>query len=68
MIIIPPLTLEACKSTVLNCFLFRQTDLIPRGTIRERTAPLDLNQQRSTGKMKTLSSFRFGHETTRDNS
>jgi hypothetical protein len=57
-IVIPPLTLEAFKSTVLNCFLFRQTDLIPCTAVRELTPPLDFNQQRSARKVKAL--FPFG--------
>jgi hypothetical protein len=54
--------LEAFKPTVLNCFLFRQTDLIPGIAIRKCTAPLDFNQQRSAWKMKALFSFRWHHE------
>jgi hypothetical protein len=54
--------LEAFKSTVLNCFLFRQTNLIPGGAFREQTAPLDFNQQSRAREMKPLSLFVFGHE------
>jgi hypothetical protein len=57
-IVIPPLTLEAFESTVLNCFLFRQTDLIPGAAVREHTPPIDFNQQRSARKVKAL--LRFG--------
>jgi 3-deoxy-D-manno-octulosonic acid (KDO) 8-phosphate synthase len=48
----------AFKPTVLNCFLFRQTDLILRLAVRESTTPVDFNQQRSAWKMKALFSFR----------
>jgi hypothetical protein len=59
VIFIPPLTLEANKTTVLNCFLFRQTDLIPGGALGKGTAPLDLNQQCCPGKMKAQFRFRL---------
>ncbi len=61
-IFIPPLTLEAFKPTVLNCFLFRQTDLISGCAVRERTTPLDFNQQRSAGEMKAVFPLHLHHE------
>jgi demethoxyubiquinone hydroxylase (CLK1/Coq7/Cat5 family) len=42
-VFIPPLTLEAFKPTVLNCFWFRQTNLIPGAAAGECAAPLDFN-------------------------
>jgi len=61
-IFIPSLTLAAVKPTVLNCFLFRQTDLIPGLAGGEDTSSLDFNQQRSAWKMKTRFSFRWHHK------
>jgi hypothetical protein len=52
----------AFEPTVLNCFLFRQTDLIPGGAAGEGTAPFDLNQQRRPGKMKGRFAFRLHDE------
>jgi len=43
-IVIPPVTLGTFKATVLNCFIFRQTDLILGAAIREGATPLDFNQ------------------------
>jgi hypothetical protein len=56
-VFIPSLTLEAFKPTVLNCFCFRQTNLIPGDAARECAAPLDFNQQRMPWKMETVLSF-----------
>jgi hypothetical protein len=53
-VFIPSLTLEAFKPTVLNCFCFRQTNLIPGAAARERAPPIDFNQQRMAWKMKTV--------------
>lgn len=53
-IVVPTLTLGAFEPTVLNCFLFRQTDLVLSGAVRKRTAPLYLDQQRRTRKMKAF--------------
>jgi hypothetical protein len=50
--------LQAGEPTVLNCFWFRQTDLIPGLAVRKRATPLDFNQQRRAWKMKGLFSFR----------
>jgi hypothetical protein len=55
--------LGAFEPTVLNCFLFRQTDLIPDLAIRKRAATLDFNQQRSARKMKVLFLFRWHQQT-----
>ena len=61
-IFIPAITLEAGKPTVLNCFWFRQTDLIPGSAVREHTTPLNFNEQRGAWKMKALFPFRFHNE------
>jgi hypothetical protein len=49
--------LAAFKPTVLNCFLFRQTDLIPGIAISQPAASFDFHQQRSARKMKAMFSF-----------
>ena len=54
--------MAAFEPTVLNCFLFRQTDLIPGGAVGEGTAPFELNQQRCPGKMKAGFAFRLHDE------
>jgi hypothetical protein len=56
-VFVPPLTLEAFKPTVLNCFWFRQTNLIPGAAAGECAAPLDFNQQRMARKMETVLSL-----------
>ncbi|MDX6405399.1 MAG: hypothetical protein QOH70_2854 [Blastocatellia bacterium] len=56
-VFIPPLTLEAFKPTVLNCFWFRQTNLIPGAAAGECAAPLDFNQQRLPWKIETVLSL-----------
>jgi hypothetical protein len=43
-ILIPPLTLGTIKATVLNCFVFRQTDPVPGATIGEAALPFDFDQ------------------------
>jgi len=43
-VIVPTLAFTAIEATVLNRFRLRQTDLISRGTIAERTIPLDFNE------------------------
>jgi hypothetical protein len=59
--------LEAVEPTVLNCFLFRQTDLISGGAAWKETAPLDLNQQHSAGKIKaSLHRYSTGHKPSAD--
>src|SRR5687768_15403438 len=42
---IPTLAFAALEATVLNRFGLRQTNLIPRGTVAERTIPLDFDEQ-----------------------
>jgi hypothetical protein len=58
--------LEAFKPTVLNCFLFRQTDLIPGLAVRKRAAPLYFKQQRRPGKMKALFTLHLHHDPYED--
>ena len=43
-VIIPALAFTAVEATVLNRFRLRQSDLISRRTIAERTIPLDLHE------------------------
>jgi hypothetical protein len=40
-VIVPALAFTALEATVLNRFRLRQSDLISRRTVRERTIPLD---------------------------
>jgi len=61
-IVIPPFTLAAFESTVLNCFLFRQTDLISGRALWKGAAPIDVQQQRRSGKVKALTGLSFGHQ------
>src|SRR5437879_12963763 len=56
-IVVPVLALETFETTVLNCFLFRQTNLILRATVCESAKPLDLDQQRCAGKMNFVFAF-----------
>ena len=61
-IVVPALALETFETTVLNCFLFRQTNLILRATVCESATPLNLDQQRCVGKMKIDFAFCSRHE------
>src|SRR5882762_7272811 len=45
IVVIPILTVATREATVLNSFVFRQTDEVPGEAVRELTMPLDFNQQ-----------------------
>ncbi len=51
-VIIPALAFAAIEATVLNRFRLRQTNLIPRRTVAERTIPLDFDEQDFARKIK----------------
>lgn len=52
IVVIPTLTITALEATVLNSFLFRQTNQVPGEAIWGLTTPLDFNQQHLTWKEK----------------
>src|ERR1700686_3916189 len=57
----PPLTLEAVEPTVLNCFLFRQTDLILRIALPEKHNAARFQPAAQYAENKVLFSFRSRH-------
>jgi hypothetical protein len=50
-VIIPTLAFAALEATVLNRFRLRQTNVISRGTVSERTIPLDFDEQHFAWKI-----------------
>jgi hypothetical protein len=51
-VIIPTLAFAAIEATVLNRFRLRQTNVISRRTVAERTIPLDFDEQDFARKIK----------------
>src|SRR5688500_11867161 len=51
-VIIPALAFAAIEATVLNRFCLRQTNVISRRTVAERTIPLDFDEQDFARKIK----------------
>jgi hypothetical protein len=58
-VIIPTLAFAAIEATVLNRFRLRQTDLISRRTVAERTIPLDFDEQDFARKIESLTWHRL---------